>query len=393
MFFGKLKGCLFGVITGFLLATALLAAGIYSLVGGNVENFLSAARVFGAYYIINNNYVEDIDAKKLMRGTIDGMIGALGDRYSRYLDEKSFEELKRHTEASFGGIGIVMGYNVNESKVTVLSVMEGTPGEAAGLKSGDEIFAVDGVPVSEYEFEQVAMKVRGQIGTNVTLTIVRGEEKFDVTIERANIRVKTAVGKMLEDKIGYIRIVSFAEKTHREFAEALDNLEKEGAQAIVIDLRENPGGLLTTCNRIAEQIVPKGTIVSVVDKNGKKEEHKSKLEATKYKLVVLINENSASASEILAGALQDTKAATLVGTKSYGKGSVQAVFPFGKSDAVKLTIAKYYTPSGRSINGTGIEPDVTVELPQGAETDLQLEKAKEILREQIEPKEKGGDDK
>ena len=184
--------------------------------------------------------------------------------------------------------------------------------------------------------------------------------------------------------MGYIRIASFSENTGKEFKAAYDSLEEQGMKGLIIDLRENPGGLVTSCVEIANMVVPKGPIVSVVERDGSKEVHESNLEESKYPIIVLIDGNSASASEILAGALQDTGAATLVGTKSYGKGSVQVVVPMLHDDGLKLTIAKYYTPNGRCIDGTGIEPDVEVELPEGATTDVQLEKAKEVLKEKLQ---------
>ena len=244
--------------------------------------------------------------------------------------------------------------------------------------------AVDGTPVSEMQPEEVAMHIRGEVGTKVVLTIERDGETQDYTIERATIKIDTAKGTMLEDGMGYIRIASFSENTGKEFKAAYDSLEEQGMKGLIIDLRENPGGLVTSCVEIANMVVPKGPIVSVVERDGSKEVHESKLEESKYPIVVLIDGNSASASEILAGALQDTGAATLVGTKSYGKGSVQVVVPMLHDDGLKLTIAKYYTPNGRCIDGTGIEPDVEVELPEGATTGVQLEKAKEVLKEKLQ---------
>ena len=197
--------------------------------------------------------------------------------------------------------------------------------------------------------------------------------------------MKTVAGKMLDEStgLGYIRIGNFAENTGKEFQEQLTALEGQGMKGLILDLRENPGGLIKSCAEVANLVVPKGPIVSVVDKNGKTQEYDSDLEASKYPIVVLIDGNSASAAEILAGALQDTGAATLVGTTSYGKGSVQVVVPMYHDDAVKLTIAKYYTPSGRSIDGTGIDPDVVVELQKGAGSDVQLDKAEEVLKEKV----------
>ena len=371
------------VMTSFVTFTATVL-GIYALLGFNGQKMKDVVRFFGALRFIETQYVQDVDYTKLIDGAISGMVKTLDDPHSIYLNQQMYEMLKAHTEGSFGGIGIVMGFKDN--KVTVISVMEGTPGEAAGIKTGDEIVAVDGKPTHEIEPEEVAMHIRGEIGTNVVLTIRRaGEEDQDYTITRATIQVHTVAGQMLPDTegIGYIRIASFSEHTASEFKEAYNNLETEGMKGMILDLRENPGGLVTSCVEIANMVVPKGPVVSVVQKDGTKEEYDSKLEKEKYPIVVLIDGNSASASEILAGALQDTGAATLVGAKSYGKGSVQVVMPLYDDDALKLTIAKYYTPSGRSIDGTGIEPDVPVEQADGASNDTQLLKAIDIMKSKL----------
>jgi len=263
-------------------------------------------------------------------------------------------------------------------------VMEGSPAEKAGIKPNDEIVAVDGVPVSKMQPEEVAMHIRGEINTDVILAIRRdGEQDADYTIKRDIIQVKTVLGKKLESGQGYIRIASFSEKTGEEFKTAYQALQQEGLPGLIIDLRENPGGLITSCVEVADQILPEGPIVSVIERDGSKEEYESHLKQKTCPMVVLIDGNSASASEILAGALQDRKAATIVGTKSFGKGSVQMVMPMFHDDAVKLTVAKYYTPSGRSIDGVGIEPDVEADLPIDAETDTQLIKAEEVLAEKI----------
>lgn len=353
----------------------------YALMGFNAQKTKDVLRFFGALRFIETQYVRDVDYTNLIDGAISGMVKTLDDPHSIYLDPKMYELMRSHTEGSFGGVGIVMGFKDN--KITVISVMEGTPSEAAGIKTGDEIIAVDGVPTSEIEPEEVVLHIRGEIGTDVTLKIHRaGEEDRDYVVRRATIQVHTVAGQMLPDTdgIGYIRIASFSEHTADEFKDAYRALEKDGVKGMIIDLRENPGGLVTSCVAIANMVVPKGPVVSVVQKDGRREEYKSDLSEEKYPLVVLIDGNSASASEILAGALQDTGAATIVGQTSYGKGSVQVILPLYDDDALKLTIAKYYTPSGRSIDGTGIEPDVRVEPQVDGAQDVQLLKAIDVMK-------------
>ena len=355
---------------------------IYYALGFNEQGFSNLMRFITAYRFIETKYVNDTDDVKLIDGAIDGMVKSLNDPHSNYLSPKMYKTLMEQTEGSFAGIGVVMGMD-NEQKIHIVGIMENSPGQKAGLQEGDEILAVDGVPVTQMAFDEVAAHVRGQAGTDVVLTIMRDNANQDITITRDNIKLKTVGHKMLDNNIGYIQIVSFSEDTANEFNEAYNDLKNQGMKALVLDLRNNPGGLLTTCVEIAKKLVPKGEIVSIVDKQGNKETYSSSLEAPEYPLVVLINKNSASASEILSGAIQDTKTGTIIGNTSYGKGSVQTILPMFEDDAVKLTIAKYYTPSGHSIDGTGITPDIEINLDENATSDTQLDKALEVLKAQL----------
>lgn len=355
---------------------------IYYALGFNEQGFSNLMRFITAYRFIETKYVNDTDDVKLIDGAIDGMVKSLNDPHSNYLSPKMYKTLMEQTEGSFAGIGVVMSID-NEQKIHIVGIMENSPGQKAGLQEGDEILAVDGVPVTQMAFDEVAAHVRGQAGTDVVLTIMRDNANQDITITRDNIKLKTVGHKMLDNNIGYIQIVSFSEDTANEFNEAYNDLKNQGMKALVLDLRNNPGGLLTTCVEIAKKLVPKGEIVSIVDKQGNKETYSSSLEVPEYPLVVLINKNSASASEILSGAIQDTKAGTIIGNTSYGKGSVQTILPMFEDDAVKLTIAKYYTPSGRSIDGTGITPDIEINLDENATSDTQLDKALEVLKAQL----------
>ena len=355
---------------------------LYYALGFNEQVFINLMRFITAYRFIETKYVNDTDDVKLIDGAIDGMVKSLNDPHSNYLSPKMYKTLMEQTEGSFAGIGVVMGMD-NEQKIHIVGIMENSPGQKAGLQEGDEILAVDGVPVTQMAFDEVAAHVRGQAGTDVVLTIMRDNANQDITITRDNIKLKTVGHKMLDNNIGYIQIVSFSEDTANEFNEAYNDLKNQGMKALVLDLRNNPGGLLTTCVEIAKKLVPKGEIVSIVDKQGNKETYSSSLEAPEYPLVVLINKNSASASEILSGAIQDTKTGTIIGNTSYGKGSVQTILPMFEDDAVKLTIAKYYTPSGRSIDGTGITPDIEINLDENATSDTQLDKALEVLKAQL----------
>ncbi len=324
-----------------------------------------------------------MDNSKLIDGAITGMVNSLGDPHSVYLNQDLYKRLMEQTEGSFGGIGVVMQYNKDNQSVNVVTVMKDTPGEQAGIKQGDEIVAIDDTPTKDFSFDQIASHIRGPVGTDVTLTLKNADGQRSVKLTRATIKTSTVTHQMLNNNIGYLRIGMFSENTGKEFSAAYTDLQNQGMKGLIIDLRSNPGGLLTSCVEIAKQVVPKGTIVSTVDRSGNKETYSSELEQSAYPIVVLIDGNSASASEILAGALQDTKAATLVGTKSYGKGSVQQIIPLGEGTAIKLTIAKYYTPSGRSIDGTGIEPDVPVELDTSGNVDNQLNTAIDVMKQKL----------
>ncbi len=377
------KKIIFGIIITAIISCMLTLLGLALLLGINGDKAADMVRFLGVKRMIELRYEGDVDSAKLMDGAINGMVQSLGDPHSIYLKSDMYKALKDHTAGSFGGIGVTMGFKDN--KVTIVSVLEETPGEKAGLKANDEIVAVDGTPVSAYQPEEVAMHIRGDVGTEVTLTIHReGSEDRDYMLTRDTIKIRTAKGTMIEgSNMGYIRIASFSENTGTEFKEEYDKLADAGMQGLIIDLRENPGGLITSCVEVANMVVPQGPVVSVVKKDGTKEVYNSDLAENKYTIVVLIDGNSASASEILAGALQDTGAATIVGTKSYGKGSVQVVVPLFHDDGLKLTIAKYYTPNDRCIDGIGIEPDVAVYMPADAKEDVQLQKAMAVLKEKM----------
>jgi len=367
----------FAVLSAFVgsLLTVLTAGGLLRAAGLYSDDVL---RLFGVMEFIRARSVDPPDTTHLIDGAINGMVASLEDPHSVYLPPGMFKALREQTEGSFGGIGVTMGFK--DKHVKIISVLEGTPGEAAGLRAGDEILAVDGTPTSEMQSEEVAMNIRGEVGTTVVLRILRDGAEEDYTLTRATIQVPSVRGTMVDGtSIGYIRIASFAEHTGDEFASEMNRLAGLGMTSLIIDLRENPGGLITSCVAVADRVVPEGTIVSVVDRDGHEEVYRSHLKERTYPIAVLIDENSASASEILAGALQDTGAATIIGTKSYGKGSVQTVLPLMHEDGLKLTIAKYATPSGRFIDGIGITPDVTVERSAQDTSDVQFDAAKQWL--------------
>ena len=348
-------------------------------VGGTVQFLYTLGK-------IHSSYVGEYTEKKLFQGAMHGLVESLDDPYSEYLDEEGFAHLNEMTDGTFGGIGVVLGQRNKE--FVVVSPMEGSPGAKAGIEAGDKILKVNDVDTKGRTLEDVVRTIRGKKGTSVKLLLVhKNGQQFTADIVRDDIKVKSVAGKMLPDsRIGYIRIAMFNENTGEEFKKAYEKLEQEGMQATLLDLRHNPGGLLNECVKVANFIVPKGPVVSITDKKGETKVYESKLEKVKYPLAVLIDNGSASASEIVSGAVQDTKAGKLFGVKTYGKGCVQSVFPVTLETGLKLTTAMYYTPSGRSIHKVGVTPDVEIELPEKATVDVQLKKAEEYLREELENK-------
>ncbi len=372
---------LFGAVLLVLMTFLATSAGFLYLMNAWSSDVVSTLRVLRALQVVKSRYVEDVSVDTLMAGSIKGMVNSLNDPHSIYMDNKMFKDFMIETEGSFGGVGIVIG--TKDKLLTVVAPIEGTPGEKAGIKSGDQIIKIDGQDTKDLALDEAVNKIRGPEGSKVVLTIKRGEDTKDYTLTRSNIQIKTVAGKMMDNHIGYIRISMFNENTGDDFIHKLQELEKQGMKAIVLDLRDNPGGLLNESVEVASQLVPKGPVVSVVTRDGQRETHSSNLAVPKYPVAVLVNGGSASASEIVAGAVQDTGVGTLIGTKTYGKGSVQTVIRLDEASAVKLTIAKYLTPKDRSINGVGIEPDITIELPETKDIDVQLEKALEVLKSKL----------
>lgn len=383
--FGKRKWQLTAccLLTAVLTTAAIVGteAVLLNRLTGSVSE---SVRFLRTMKLLKRNYNGEVDNHQLFDGALKGMVESVGDPYTVYLNKKDFQQLSEMTVGSFGGIGIVFGKRGND--YVVISALEDNPGAKAGIKSGDIITAIDDKSTREMNMEQVANKIRGKYGTIVTLELKDKEGKLrKVNVVRAEIKNPSVAGQLLPNtKIGYIRIAIFNENTGDDFAKKYAELEKQGMQALVLDLRENPGGILNAGVDVARMLVPKGPIVSVIDKNGNKYEETSSLEKVKYPLAVLVDHGSASASEIVAGAIKDTKSGKLFGVKTFGKGSVQSVYRLDNNTAVKITVAKYYTPSGVSIHNVGIEPDVKVELPDDATVDVQLKAAEDYLLQQLQ---------
>lgn len=319
--------------------------------------------------LIDTEYLDEKDESSLREGLYAGLLSGLNDPYSTYYTAEQYKELNTSNEGSYVGIGAVLQKDEGGG-AKVVQLYEGGPGEQAGLKTGDVIKAVDGNDVTEKETSDIASMVRDSEKDSVTLTIQREDEEKtrDIKVEIRDVEIQTVSHEMLDGDTGYIRISEFSEVTSDQYKKAFKDLESQGMKKLVVDLRDNPGGLLTAVCGVLRQILPKGLIVYTEDKNGKREEETcdGKNELT-MPLAVLVNGNSASASEIFAGAVKDYGIGTIAGTTTYGKGVVQTIQPLTDGSAVKITIAKYYTPKGNDINKKGIEPDVEAELPEGSE--------------------------
>lgn len=353
--------------------------------------------------IVQDNYVEKVDTKKLMYGAVNGMLREL-DPHSSFLKPEDYKELQIETKGRFGGLGIEI--TLREGVLTVVSPLEGTPADKAGIQSNDQIVRIDDQPTQDMSLTEAVQKMRGPKGTKVKLTILRkGERKpLEFELVRDMISIQSVKSRSLETGYGYVRISSFQSGTSNDLKKALDQLESQGTplQGLILDLRNDPGGLLEQAVEVSDEFLDDGLIVYT---GGRLDSQKMRFEAHKnskprrYPIVVLVNSGSASASEIVAGALQDQKRAIILGEPTFGKGSVQTVIPLNDGSALRLTTSLYYTPSGRSIQATGIQPDILVkrELPpqkEGGTDDAQDEvrrlREKDLPRHMENQKNEGG---
>lgn len=340
--------------------------------------------------MLDTYYVEDYDKELAEELMYTGLVAGVGDPYTYYLSADSLAEQVEKNSGHFVGIGVEI-YAGDDGYIVVSSVTPGGPAEAAGILAEDKITEVDGESITGKTAADVSALVKGEEGTDVTLTIFREStgEVLEKTVTRQDIQVQTVSWHMMDDNIGYISITNFRENTYNQFKEALDTLEAEGMEKLVLDLRNNTGGLVKSAHEIGEELLPEGIMVYTMDKEGNREDTLCDDVYNDVPMVVLVNGNSASAAEILAGAIQDTGRGELIGTTTFGKGLVQRLFTLPDGSGLNVTIQKYYTPNGTSIHGVGITPDYEVELPEEyaqqtnipAEADTQLQKAVEVLSE------------
>ena len=359
------------------------------------QNYNEFGKLSSIKKYIDNNYLREVNNDDLVDGQIKGMVASLNDPYSAYMNDEEFKSFTEDTSGLYGGIGVIVTPG-EDNLITIVSPLEDTPGERAGLKTGDKIVKVNGVEYYGENMDEAVKIMRGDPNTKVNLSILRTDknndkETLDIEITREIIRLVTVKSSVIDNNIGYLRITSFDEITYDDFKDNLKGLENNGVEGLIIDLRSNPGGLLNICADIADELLGEGDIVFTQTKDGQKEYLKSDRKQTELPLVVLVNEGSASASEILAGAIKDHNRGQLIGTTTFGKGVVQRIRDLGDGTGIKLTVSEYFTPNGTNIHGIGITPDIVVELPEEAEgigldyldQDLQLQKALEVIKGKI----------
>jgi carboxyl-terminal processing protease len=390
-----------------VLITNIITFGLTNIASGGIdlgmsfgnENKINESReiskVQNIKTYIKNNYLREVDDEKMLEGQLKGMVQSLNDPYSVYMTSDEFASFAQETSGVYGGIGVIVTPG-EDNLITVVSPIEDTPGERAGIKTGDRIIRVNGVEYSAENMDEAVKVMKGKPKTKVTITIMRldkegNNQTLDLDIVREEIRLITVKSNIIDNNIGYIRITSFDELTYKDFKENLSKLEKSNIKGLIIDLRNNPGGLLNVCAEIADELLGAGDIVYTQTKDGTREYLKSDKNQITIPIVLLVNEGSASASEILAGAVKDHQRGELIGTKTFGKGVVQRIRELSDGSGIKLTVSEYFTPNGTNIHGIGITPDIVLELNEGVENigpgyiseDNQLQKAVEVIKGKI----------
>jgi len=396
------------VLTALITAvvTAFISVNLTSFVKDRIaiylpskdENKAFSNKMTAVEHMLSSNYLYDFDKTKLRDDAIKAYVDGLDEPYTHYYTQSEFSSYIDNIQDGYVGIGVIVGVN-DDNQIEVVAPFEDSPAYNAGIQPSDIIKAIDGVEYSGDKLSEAVGNIKnGEIGTTVDIKILRGEEELDITVTRDDIATDSVDGEMLNDNIGYIRVTGFnttsdngEKSTFSEFKDKITELQSSGMSKMIIDLRDNPGGVLDEACNMADMILPEGIITYTETKSGKRTDYNSDAESLDIPIVILINENSASASEVFTGALKDYGKATVVGKKSYGKGIVQSVLPFYDGSGMSLTVAKYYTPNGTCIHGIGIEPDVEVDMPDEYkdmyasmvehDKDTQLQKAIEIIKE------------
>lgn len=408
--FFKKHGFFFGVLTsmvcfaivclgikGVLKMTGQLLiigeAGASTISGAALLNDEVAEKIDEIYSYMNIYYYGDFEKEDIYNSIYSGVLESLEDPYTVYYTPEEYEDMQVSTTGTYVGIGAGVSQNITTMEVTISKVYRGTPSEEAGLKNGDMILSVEGISATSVEVSELVQHIRGEAGTTVHMVIYRPStgETLEFDVERRHVELPSIEGEMLEDGIGYIQITEFQQQTDEQFEVMVKQLQTQGAKGLIIDVRANPGGLLTTVVNLLDQVLPEGLLVYVEDKYGNRDNYTSDADCLDLPIVVLTDENSASASEIFAGAMKDYEYATLVGKTTYGKGIVQNIIRLSDGDAMKITTAKYFTPKGNDIHKIGVVPDVEVEYeysgPENETYDKQYDsqflKAVEIMKEKL----------
>ena len=353
---------------------------------GDIDSYLKKIKsAMNNYYLWNDK----IDDQALKDGAVEGYVAALGDEYTQYIPSSEMESYTEEITGSFYGIGIYMIADDESGRIVVYDPIPGTPAEKAGIKRGDKIIRVDGKEYTSKELSDISKYIKGEQGTKVNLVIERDGQELSFDIERAKINTNPITTEILKENIGYIKIPSFDTDVAKNFKQKYQELQEKGARSLIIDLRNNGGGIVDEATEIADYILDKGsTIISTVDNKGNKKVTTSENEPIiNTKIIILVNENTASASEILACSLKDNNKATVIGTKTYGKGIIQTLFSLSDGSGLKITTAEYYTPNGETIHNVGVTPNIEVKIPDDVknpyalsnEEDSQLYKAIEEL--------------
>lgn len=349
-------------------------------IGRNSEEQQIDAKMEELNRYIEQYYLFDYEEEDVENGIYKGLMAGLGDIYTGYYTPEEYASFMESSNGSYSGIGAVLQQDYTTGIIEVVRAFSGSPAEEAGMQTGDFLYKVEGEEVTGKDLSLVVTDLKGEEGTEVNISIMRDGEAIDMTLVRRSIEVPTVEYELLDDQIGYIAITEFDDVTDDQFLAAMDDLESRGMKKLIIDLRNNGGGLVDVTCTILDRLLPEGLIVYTEDKNGERQEEYS--DAEHYfagDMAVLVNGNSASASEIFAGAIKDYGVGTLIGTQTFGKGIVQSLFPLSDGSAIKITVSRYYTPAGNNIHEVGITPDIILEYDEDAEEDNQLQKAIEVL--------------
>lgn len=336
------------------------------------------AKLYAMQETVNDQFLWETDEKEQMNAIYKALIDSLGDKYSVYMDKEEYANWNNYVNGTFTGVGITFAED-DEGNFVITDILNGGPADSAGLKEDDILLTVDGK--SYDDSEEMASHLRGKEGTEVKVTYRRGSREREVSLVRAEVEQPSVYGSTIDGDYGYIRITAFEKSTAEQFRKELAGLENKNVKGLIVDLRDNPGGLMDQGIEVADMLLPECTITHTEDKNGKTEYYNSDESCTKLKYAVLINENTASASEIVAAAIKDNQGGPLIGTTTFGKGIIQGSMEFKDETALKLTIMQYLSPEGNQINGVGVKPDYKVKMSQDGKKDSQLRKALNLLKD------------